>query len=225
MSKLNKKNKKGKKVKIKRTKVPGGYKYTGPRNINDWIKPGSTDNRPYSQHVQRLVGLRELVLNDWSNAAREHGVSIGRNEATWRMAIHEAEPERAQPFTGTRVLLEVWTPDYIDASDSAAVRDYIDVHFPGAEWKVAMKYEDGWLTDSTTLDKKFKDVSKEFCGERVIMTERWKNIIGTEIWNNVQIRKEHYERLADYVKSFEKEEGKFLRSQDMSEDTEDDTFH
>ena len=141
------------------------------------------------------------------------------------MAIHEAEPERAQPFTGTRVLLEVWTPDYIDASDSAEVRDYIDVHFPGAEWKVAMKYEDGWLTDSTTLDKKFKDVSKEFCGERVIMTERWKNIIGTEIWNNVQIRKEHYERLADYVRSFDEEEGKFLRSQDMSEGTEDDTFH
>jgi len=223
VGKLNKKNKKGKK--IKRTKVPGGYEYTGPRNINDWVKPGSTDKRPYSQHVQRLVGLRELVLNDWSNAAREHGVSIGRNEATWKMAIHEAEPERAQPFTGTRVLLEVWTPDYIDASDSAEVRDYIDVHFPGAEWKVAMKYEDGWLTDSTTLDKKFKDVSKEFCGERVIMTERWKNIIGTEIWNNVQIRKEHYERLADYVKSFEHEEGKFLRAHDMSDDTEDETLH
>lgn len=102
--------------------------------------------------------------------------------------------------------------------------NYIDVHFPGAEWKVAMKYEDGWLTDSTTLDK-FKDVSKEFCGERVIMTERWKNIIGTEIWNNVQIRKEHYERLADYVKSFEHEEGKFLMAHDMSDDTEDETLH
>ena len=224
MSKLNKKNKKNKK-KSNRSKNENNLRYIGTSNSTDWVKVGSTDNRPYSQRVQKMVGMRELLLNNWENAAKEHAVKIGRNEETWKMAQYEGEPQRAQPFTGSRVLLEVWTPDYVDASDTKEVRDYIDVHFPGAEWKLAMKYEDGYLTDSTTLDKKFKDISKEFCGERVIMTDRWMNTIGTEIWNNVQIRKEHYQRLADYVSSFEREEGKFLRAHDMYEDTEDDTFH